>query len=495
MVHESDVVVVGCGIAGLSAAVSAAQAGASVRVLERSPEDERGGNSRYTSGNLRMKSATEITDDFVDQLVRSSSTFVHHSFNASTLTPYDEWPPVLRAYGFADPELVTAFAEGAPESVAWMKTCGVRFEISLNATNGKPHLETIGGGHEAVERLAATAGKLGVVFHYETAGRSLNLDEKGAVAGVRAWSKEEGGQADFASKAVILASGGFEGNVEMTTRYLGPHAYRLRTVCRGGMYNKGEGIRMALEVGAAPAGSYEDFHAMICDPRSAHEEPVQPWNYGILVNVRGERFIDEGSDARSLISDKVGRTILAQPDGKAFFIYDAKAQEVPNFRRQIGSEVPPVKSTSIEGLATELEMKPSVLKNTIESFNAAVQDGKFTPVVPDGKRTIGIDPPKSNWARTIDGPEFMAYPLVCTNCFTFGGIRVSPSAQAVNTDGYVIPGLYAAGEVIGLYYGSYAGATSFMRGIVFGRIAGKHAAGRSKTNKGGAKRAAVVGKS
>ena len=296
------------------------------------------------------------------------------------------------------------------------------------------------------------------------------------MAGVHALSKEAQGPVDFAAKAVILASGGFEGNLEMSTKYLGPHAYRLRPVCRGGMYNKGEGIKMALEAGAAPAGSYDGYHAMICDPRSIHSESIQPWNYGILVNIRGERFIDEGSDARMRTGDQVGRAILAQPDGKAYFIYDAKVQDVPNFRPQIGSEVPPIKASSIEALATELGIKPSALKVTIQTFNAAVQDGKFTPIVLDGKRTLGITPPKSNWARTIDGPEFMAYPVVCTNCLTFGGIRVSPRAQAVNTEGFEIPGLYAAGEVIGLYYGSYIGMTSFLRGIVFGRIAGKDAA-------------------
>ena len=140
-----------------------------------------------------------------------------------------------------------------------------------------------------------------------------------------------------------------------------------------------------------------------------------------------------------------------------------KLKDVGNFQRQIGSEVPPVKAGSIEDLATALGIKPSALKATIEEFNAAVQEGDFTPVVPDGKRTRGIAPPKSNWARTIEGPEFMAYPLVCTNVFTFGGIRVSPKAQVVNTDGYVIPGLYAAGEVIGLYYESYVTSTSYLQ--------------------------------
>ena len=478
MANESDVIVVGCGIAALSAAVSAAQEGASVRVLERSSKSERGGNSRYTGGNVRLKSPTEVTDDFVELLVRSSATFVHHELNAATLQPYEEWPPMLRAYAFADPELVSAFADGAPEAIAWMTSCGVRFASTSNPASGVPCLETIGGGHQAVETLALNAEKLGVMMHYETAGRSLILDENENVAGVRAWSKDAGGPVNFSAKSVILACGGFQGNLEMSTKYLGADAYRLRPVCRGGMYNKGEGIEMALKAGAAPAGQYDAFHAMICDPRSVGTESVKPWNYGILVNVKGERFIDEGSDARARISDKVGHAILKQPDGKAFFIYDAKVEDVGNFQRQIGSEVPPIKAASIEGLAVALGIKPQALKATIEEFNAAVQDGSFKPVVPDGKRTRGITPPKSNWARTIDGPEFMAYPLVCTNVFTFGGVRVSPKAQVVNTEGYVIPGLYAAGEVIGFYYDTYVTSTSYLRGIVFGRIAGRHAAHR-----------------
>ena len=477
MVYESDIVVVGCGIAGMCVAVSAAQAGASVRVLERAPRNERGGNSRYTTGDIRMKSLTEMGDDVVEQLVYTASTYVHHSFNTDTLKPYDEWPAVLRAYGFADPELVTAFVEGAPESVAWLKTCGVRLEPVIHRASGHASLESIGGGLEAIERLSAIAEKLDVTFHYETAARSLNVDAKGAVSGVRAWSKQ--GFMDFSAKAVVLASGGFQGNLEMMTRYFGANAYRLRTACRGGMYNKGEGITMALKIGAAPAGSYEDFLSLICDPRSAHSESIKNWNYGILVNMRGERFVDEGSGARIKICDQVARAILAQPEGKAYFIYDTKAQGAGDFSRQIGSEFPPIKANSIEGLATALGIDSRVLKSTVQKFNVAVQDGQFVSNKLDGKHTAGITPPKSNWARTLDGPEFMAYPLVCTNVFTLGGLRVNPRAQVVNTEGYEIPGLYAAGEVVGLYHGLYLPGTSYLRGIVFGRIAGEHAAGKS----------------
>jgi tricarballylate dehydrogenase len=470
---ESDVLVVGCGIAGMSAAVSAAEAGASVRVLERSVRAERGGNSRYTSGNLRMKSLSEPADDIAEQLSQSSDTFVHHSVIDTTLRPYEQWPPVVKAYAFADPELVQALVDSAPEAVSWLSHTGVSLAMGVNAPNGLAHLETVGGGCAAVEGLGTAAEREGVQFHYETTARRLLLDDREHVTGVQAAHPEQG-PAEFHARAVILASGGFEGNAEMISRYLGPNAYRLRTTSRGGMYNKGEGIQMALAIGAAPAGQYGGFHAMICDPRSAGTESIKPWNYGILVNRHGRRFVDEASDARAKISDSIGRAILDQPDGHAYFIYDRSIEDIGNYENQIGSECPPITADTPASLATALNLDPAALTDTITSYNAATSPGRFVPVTPDGVHTTGLTPPKSNWARPLTGP-LMAYPLVCTNVFTFGGLRTSPHAQVLTADGYPIPGLYAAGETIGLYYGHHTGGTSYLRGLVFGRLAGRHA--------------------
>jgi tricarballylate dehydrogenase len=436
----------------------------------------RGGSSRYTTGLLRLKNTVEVPDEFADRLVQTSETFVQPSFLEQTLRPYDAWPPILRAYAFADPELVRAFVDWVPPSLSWMQSLGIRFEPTVNPSSESQILETVGGGEGAVDKMVQVGEQKGVIFHYETTGRSLIVGDSGEVIGINARSRSEGPTL-FMARAVVLASGGFEGNPEMSTKYLGPEAYRLRTVSPGGMYNKGEGIEMALKIGAAPAGQYGGFHVMILDPRSTRSEAIKPWNYGILVNIRGERFVDEGADYREHISDQVGKAILRQPEGRAYFIYDAKIRDVHNYQRQIGSEYPPITGESIEDLAAKLDVNSSVLRTTIQDFNAAIQEGPFRPVKPDGKRTKGITPPKSNWARAIEGPEFMAYPVVCTNVFTFGGIRVSPRAQVVDRDGYEIPGLYAAGEVVGLYYGSYLVGTSFLRGIVFGYIAGRNAGG------------------
>ena len=151
----------------------------------------------------------------------------------------------------------------------------------------------------------------------------------GAVTGLSAVGP--GNQAiDFDAKAVILASGGFEGNYEMLVHYLGPSARYLRPVARGGYYNKGEGIRMALGIGAAPAGDYGQIHAEPLDPRSGAPEPiVLVFNYGILINKRGLRFIDEAPSTVDATYENITRKILQQPKGIAYAVMDSSIDDVP----------------------------------------------------------------------------------------------------------------------------------------------------------------------
>jgi tricarballylate dehydrogenase len=152
---------------------------------------------------------------------------------------------------------------------------------------------------------------------------------------------------------------------------------------------------------------------------------------------------------------------------------------VPNWKRSVRSDQPPITANALPELADKLGIAPRQLIETVESYNAACPTGTFKPLETDGLATKpGYAPAKSNWSRRIDNPPFFAFPIICGNCFTFGGLKVDTNSRVINTDGAVIPGLYAAGETIGLYYGTYAGATSVLRGAVFGRIAGKHAAGR-----------------
>lgn len=476
---DYDVVVVGCGIAGLAAAASAVEGGARVVVLERSPRDERGGNSRYTEAYLRMSSETEVSPDFESGLEANAGGYLDPELVKSVLKAPDQWPPLLRSLSFADPELVSHFARSVPEAITWLKKFGVRFEFfpTQFLTQATPRLLPAGGGLAIVEALAEFAEGQAVGFHYETTARELLLGANGEVVGVRGHSRAEG-PIDFRGQ-VILASGGFEGNPEMLTQYLGPGAHFLRPVARGGLYNKGEGIRMALAAGAAPAGEFGNFHAEPIDPRSGASEPsVMIFPYGILVNRLGERFVDEGSDLVDRTYEDVTRAIWRQPQGIAYCVCDSRVKEIPAYSRAIRTDQPAVEADSLKTLAERLGIRPAVFEETVHRYNTAIQPGPFNPLALDGKRTQGLTPPKSNWALPLDHPPFFAYPIICSVVFTFGGVKVNTHAQVINSDGDVIPGLYASGEVVGMYFGSYLGSTSVLKALVFGRLAGVTAASR-----------------
>jgi tricarballylate dehydrogenase len=202
-------------------------------------------------------------------------------------------------------------------------------------------------------------------------------------------------------------------------------------------------------------------------------------NYGILVNRHGRRFIDEAPATVDATYEVITRIIFEQPDGIAYCILDAAIDDVPGWKRSVRSDQPPISADSLPELAAKLGVDPRELVATVEGYNAACPVGNFRPLEVDGLATkAGFTPAKSNWARRIERPPFLAFPIICGNCFTFGGLKVDPDARVIDADGAAIPGLYAAGETIGLYYGAYAGATSVLRGAVFGRIAGRHAAGR-----------------
>ena len=479
---ECDVVVAGCGIAGLSAAVSAAEHGARVAVLERAPEAERGGNTRYTEAYLRLKSEHEVADDFESHFADNAGGHLDPALVDSASASYESWPSLVKALGFADPELIGTFAAGAPATVAWLKGFGVRFDALPTPflTRNAPKLMPIGGGLALIEALGAQAQKLGVEFLYETTAVDLMLDADHAVRGMQARS-QRGGALSISSPACVLACGGFEGNPEMLTQYIGPQALYLRPVARGGYYNKGEGIRMALRANAAPCGDYGNYHAEPMDPRSGITEPaIFVFPYGILVNQEGRRFTDEAPGTVDATYERITRRIPHQPGGIAYAILDSKVNEIANWRVAVRSDQPPITGATLDELAARLGIAAAALRQTVASYNAACMPGNFDAFRLDGVRTRDLDPCKSNWARPLDTPPFMAYPMISGNVFTFGGIKINTRAEVLDQDGVPIAGLYAAGEVVGMYYKAYTGATSVLRGAVFGRIAGAAAAERGK---------------
>lgn len=315
---------------------------------------------------------------------------------------------------------------------------------------------------------------------------ALIADDQG-VKGVRV--KHDGKTVDVKAKAVVLATGGFQANTEMRTRYLGTN-WELAKI-RGTRFNTGDGIKMALDIGAMPTGNWSGCHAVGWD-RNAPEfgdlaigdnfqKHSYPW--GIMLNANGERFVDEGADFRNYTYAKYGRVILMQPKQFAWQIFDKKI--IPMLRDEYRiKQVTKVRADTLEELVKKLEDVDSERAlATIKSYNAAVRkEVKFDPNVKDGRCTKGLSIDKSNWANTIDEPPFEAYAVTCGVTFTFGGLKIDTSGRVIDTDGKPIPGLHAAGELIGgLFYFNYPGGTGLMAGSVFGKLAG-HTAGPCAAN-------------
>jgi tricarballylate dehydrogenase len=477
---ETDLLVVGCGIAGLSAAVSALQGGLRVTLLERAPEAEFGGNTRWTEAYMRMKNDTEISDDFEEHFAANAGFNIDPNVLIEVAQEYGQWPPVVKAHPFPDPEVISTFAVQIPPTIAWLKSFGLKFgpQPIYLLTQNTTRIAAQGGGLALIERLMAEAKALGADVRFQTTAVELLRERSGRVAGVIA-TDPDGLRQEIQSNSTVFASGGYQGNQEMMTRYIGPKARHIRPVARGGYYNRGEGLRMMLDAGAAPAGEFGSYHAEPVDPRSLQAEAVIfIYPYGILVNKDGCRFLDEAPGTVDAHYDNITRAIADQPNGICHVIFDAKVEDIPRWRTSIRSDVPCFEANTLDELVTKLGLPRARTLQTISDFNAACPEeaGNFTPFEIDHRATLGIDPTKSHWSRKIEKGPFRAYPIIASNCFTFGGVKVNPHAQVLDNDGKVIPGLYAAGETVGIYHQVYTGSTSVLRGAVFGRLAGLHAA-------------------
>lgn len=471
-----DVVVVGCGVAGLSAAVTAAQGGLKVALLERTSKQERGGQSRYTEAYLRMKAHDEVSDDFETHLAENLGPYLDPEMTGEMASDRDNWSHAARTLAIPDPGVIASFADNVPPTIKWLESVGVRFDFLPTAflTKTQPRLLPVGGGAAIVEALAVQAERLGVDFHYHATAQSLVQDDDGNVKGLQVSTPE--GIRKFHGK-VILACGGFEGNPEMLSRYLGPRSVYLKPICRGGYLNRGEGIQMALALGAAPAGEFGSYHAEPIDPRSGISEPcIFIFPYGILINKEGQRFTDEAPGTVDAYYERVTRKIYEQTHGLAYVLLDQRVKDIPNYKLAIRTDQPPIEAASLEQMAEKLGLPREHFLETVKRYNASCGDGsRYDPLKLDGVSTNDLYPPKSNWALPLDKPPYIAYPIISANVFTFGGLKINETGQVLNSDGYPIENLYAAGEVVGMYYTNYTGATSVLKGLVFGRLSAQHA--------------------
>jgi tricarballylate dehydrogenase len=195
--------------------------------------------------------------------------------------------------------------------------------------------------------------------------------------------------------------------------------------------------------------------------------------YGISVNRLGVRFFDEGEAQHSYTYAKTGRAVLGQPDALAYQLYDQKGLKLFRYPHHQASYH---EAASIAALAPMIGIEPAVLTHTVEEFNRAVDDTiPFDQRKPDGKATRGLAIPKSNWAQRLDAPPFRAYPVTGGITFTFGGLAVTRNGQVLNSIDQPIRGLFASGDIVGLFFHNYPSFTGQTRNAVFSRLAGRAA--------------------
>ncbi len=486
---EYDVIVVGAGNAALAAAVSARERGARrVVALEKAPEELRGGNTHYSGGLLRF--AFDRPEDLLPLVPDAERQVPGFMLGVQPYPRKLFWEDLSRVTeGRTDPELAEILIGRAYDTVCWMAKHGIVMEpaVSLSGIRVGNVIKWSPGAvvrarHEGVG-LSRTwfeiAERRGVEIRYGTSAVRLVQDSHGRVTG--AVIHDASGVSELRGKAIVLACGGFEANPEWRARYLGRPWDHAKV--RGTRYNTGDGLRMALEIGALPHGQWTGCHSTPIDadaPPYGDRKLTDKTNrlsypYGVLVNREGRRFFDEGEDFQFYTYAKLGGIILNQPGGGAYQIFDAKVTHLLEGRYKTGT---PIVADSLKDLVEKLSVNRGACLETLEDYNAAVEAGTFDPTVRDGCRTKGIAPPKSNWAQRLDTPPLVAYPITGGITFTFGGVRVNERAQVMSTRWEPIPGLYACGEMVGgLFHTNYPGGTGLMSGAVFGRIAGAHAAG------------------
>jgi tricarballylate dehydrogenase len=451
-----DVAVLGGGNAGLCAALTAREAGASVIVLESAPRHFRGGNSRHTR-NMRCvhSGPTEwLTDSYSEDEFLSD---------------------LLRTTGDTDEALARLVVRRSADCIAWMRRHGVRFQSSLRGTLhlGRTNAFFLGGGKALMNSYYAAAARLGIDVLYDA--EVTNLDLSGGRFGA-AHVRVDGAPRTVRARAAVLAAGGFESNIEWLREIWGEAADNF--IVRGTPYNTGRVLRLMLDAGAEPVGGARQCHAVAVDARAPKFDGgivtrLDCVSLGIAVNARGERFYDEGEDFWPKRYAIWGSLVAEQPGQIAYAIVDAKA--IGSF---IPSMFPPLVASTIRDLAPQLSLTPDALEATVRAFNDAVRPGTFNHAVLDDCRTDGLRPNKTHWARRIDTPPFWAYPLRPGITFTYLGLKTDDRARVVMGNGTPATNICAAGEIMSgnVLRQGYIAGVGMTIGTVFGRIAGEEAA-------------------
>jgi tricarballylate dehydrogenase len=484
-----DVIVVGAGNAGFSAALAASERGARVLLLEKAEETVAGGNTYFTAGAFRT--AHGGLDD-LRPILDDAALEIADRIDLDPYTPVEYLADLRRVTeDRCDPVLAETLAADSREAIGWLADHGVRWSLMTHRQAyesagryrfwGGLALGTVDGGKGLFEDEVAAAEAAGVDLRFGRRVTDLQTDEEGRVVGVLA--DGPAGLVSYEGGAVVLTAGGFQADPQLRRRHLG--AEWVAAKVRGTPDNTGDLLAPAFEVGAARAGDWAGAHATAWDPTGDSSRgdrdltnlmTKQSYPVGIVVNREGARFLDEGADLRNYTYAKYGAKILGQPGAIAFQLFDAKTTALLRPDEYTSPSIRSASGNSLREVATALGIDPNGLEAEVARYNAAVQPGTFDPAVKDGKRTAGLDPAKSNWAQTLDSPPYVGFAVVCGITFTFGGLRIGPDGQVLDASGAAIAGLHAAGEIAGgLFFGNYPGGSGLMAGTVFGRRAGRAA--------------------
>jgi tricarballylate dehydrogenase len=482
---DADVIVIGGGNAGFSAAHAAAERGRRVVVIERGTPEVAGGNSFFTAGATRINHAG--LDDIIDVVEPDD----RHP--RTEVPPYgaDEYyrDLIKVTEGRTDPELARILVTESQDAVRWLHSLGLRYRLMYERQAyqrpdgsylfwGGLHVGNVGGGEGLIADHTRVAAKLGIDVRYGVRARDLVMRDD-RVVGVDV--QDGWGHTGLHGASVVLACGGFEANPEWRERYLGS-GWRNAKV-RGTPYNTGDMIDAALSVGAARGGDWSTAHSVQWDAFTPNNESNreltnrltrQSYFLGVIVNREGRRFLDEGADFRNYTYAKYGKEILKQPGSVAYQIFDATLRPLLRTEEYDMPGISVVIADSIDQLGRDLDVDARQFATTIAEYNASIDTSiPFDPTVKDG-RAARVQPPKSNWATPLERPPFYAYPVTCGITFTFGGLRADVNGRVLRESGAPIPGLFVCGEALGgLFSGNYPGGSGLAAGMVFGRRAGR----------------------
>lgn len=460
--YDYDIVVIGSGTAGLTAGLRAAELGESVAVLEKAPKEHQGGHTRF-SESFRVPSVDTDLEQYGYQF--AVSDYTKSQFRDDILD---------QTNGKGDDELIDTLVEQAGPTLEWLTAAGVDWRMDPLAV-GYTAARTWFDGEEYVETLTDTAEDAGAEFHYRTAANELQRGPTGQVVGVTAHGPD--GLVNFSTSRVILAAGDYGSSDEQRVRYYGRDFDAMKV--RGSRYNTGEALSMAEAAGAQLVGQWGGGHMALIDSGAPDFEGganrVDGYQYGLILNDNGERFVNEGEDARAHTYAKFGRLIFNEPNHIAYIVLDDDRNDLI---RATGPSEPTVADDISTALSQAGCNDPEQGAQTVEQYNTECDPGEFDPETLDGNSVDSISPSKSNWAVPLDDPPYYVYSVTGGITFGFGGVKINTEAEVIDTRGSVIPGFYAAGNSTGeLFYDNYPGGTAQMNAAVYGKIAAESAAG------------------